>query len=342
MQCRSLIVGCFIMVITGGAGVADVMNDCLNDHRPDVRIPACTEIIADPHVTAENKAVGYISRGNARIDAAALQPAIADFTEAIRLKKDSAPAFAGRGRANLLAGQLVGAIADYKEAIRLSPTSAEPYVELGHAYIVDRNMDAAISVLTQAIALTPTSWGAFNERGIANYKKGELLQALDDFNKAIAIQPFSPELHANRGDVNEALARSKDAIDDFRQALFWDPSLVSARDALKRLGAEEAITAETDQRVRQGAALAEKYCSACHAVGNIGASPNKDAPEFRNINQGNGLYFLREPITQSVFAKHEKMPQFNLPFSEIDTVVAYINSISPAFSPYPSSNRSGR
>jgi tetratricopeptide (TPR) repeat protein len=326
---RCLIAGCFIAAITGGVAVANVTDDCLRDLPSEVRVRACSDIIADPQVTSADKAAAYVSRGKAHTDAGALGPAVADFTEAIRLKKDSASAFGGRGRANLLAGQLPRAIADYNEAIRLSPTSAEFYVERGHAYTASRNLDAAINDFTQALRLDPQSWAAYNERGVAYFKKNEPVEALDDFNKAIAIFP-SPEIYANRGDANEALARTKDAISDFRLALFGDPSLVSARDALKRLGAEDAVTAETDQRIRQGAALAEKHCSPCHAVGNTGASPNKDAPEFRNINQRNALYWLREPITRGVFATHEKMPDFKLPFSDIDTVVAYINSISPA------------
>lgn len=313
--------------MTGGVAAADVTNDCLKDLRPEIRVRACTEIIADPQVGSANKAAAYVSRGKARTDAGALQPALTDFTEAIHLQKDNASAFAGRGRANLYIGQLARSIADFTEAIRLSPTAAELYVERGHAYTASGNLNAAIDDFTHAITLDPRSWSAFNERGVAYFKNNQPVEALDDFNRAIAIFPW-PEIYANRGHANETLARPKDAIEDFRNALLNDPSLVDARDALRRLGAEGAIITETDQRVSAGAALAEQHCSICHAIANAGASPNKDAPPFRNINLRRPLYWLREPITRSIFATHEKMPQFNLSFSELDTVVAYINSLS--------------
>lgn len=324
---RYLFIGCFIAAMTPGIATADVANDCHKDLRPEVRVRACSEIIADPHVAPRDKAIAYVLRGNARTDAGAAQQALADFTAAIRLKKDNPPAFAGRGRANLYVGQLARSIADYNEAIRLSSDSAELYVERGHTYAVEGNLDAAISDFTQAIRLNP-SWGAFNERGVANFRKSQFDKALDDFNQAMALFP-SPEVRANRGRVYEALVRPKDAIEDYRRALQDDPSLVDAREALRRLGVEDAVTAETDQRIHQGELLAQEHCSTCHAVGNVELSPDKNAPPFRSINRRRPLYWLRAPVTQSVFATHEKMPEFSLTFDELDKVVAYINSLSP-------------
>jgi tetratricopeptide (TPR) repeat protein len=321
-------VGCFVLAITGHAAVADVIDECNRDLiQPEVRVRACTEIKANPSFGPGDKARAYSSRGNAHADAGAIRSALADFSESIRIKRDNMPAFAGRGRAKLLAGNRIGSIEDYSEAIRLSPASAELYIERGHVYIVSRKADDAIRDFTQAIRLDPRSANGFNGRGVAYFKKGDLVRAQQDLTDAIALTPL-PGFYANRGDVFEAQGRTNDAIEDFRKALLGDPSLVYARQVLERLGAINAIAIETDERVRQGEALAEKNCSGCHAVGVRGFSPNKDAPEFRNLNRRHPNSWLRAPITKGILATHEQMPQFNLPPKDVDTIVAYINSLS--------------
>ena len=130
----------------------------------------------------------------------------------------------------------------------------------------------------------------------------------------------------NRGYVYEAQGRKDDAIADFQAALLLDPSLVGARDGLKRLGAPAAWLAESDRRVQAGKALVEKNCSGCHAVGAKGASANAKAPEFRNLHARHPSLALREPLSRGIAAPHDEMPKFTLSGAEIDSIVAYINS----------------
>jgi tetratricopeptide (TPR) repeat protein len=228
---------------------------------------------------------------------------------------------------NFFARNWIGAIADYSEAIRLSPGSADFYIERGHVYIVAKGVDAAIADLTEAIRLTPQSYQAYNERGLAYFRKGDLVRAQEDITAALARFP-APVFYANRGDVYEAQGRKRDAIDDFELALLGDPSLVHVRNALKRLGAFSEIAIETEKRIREGEALAGKNCGGCHGVAARGFSPNKDAPEFRNIYRRHALFELRQPITRAVMAMHDQMPQFRLSVEEMNAIVAYINSLS--------------
>jgi lipoprotein NlpI len=312
MKC-TLTTGCFILAVTGHVAVADTVDECNRDRiQPEIRVRACTEIITNPSFGSDDKARAYASRGNAHANAGAIRSALTDFSESIRIKQDSVPAFAGRGRTKLLAGNRIGAIEDYTEAIRRSPASSELFVERAHVYVVSRQVDAAIRDLMEAIRLDPRNATAFNERGVAYFKKGDLARAQEDFTAAIAIDSL-PEFYANRGDVLEAQGKPSDAIEDLRKALLGDPSLVYARQALERLGAIDAIALETDERVHQGKVLAEKNCSGCHAVEERGFSPNKEAPEFRNLNRRHPNSWLRVPIMKGVLATHERMPQFNLP-----------------------------
>jgi tetratricopeptide (TPR) repeat protein len=307
---------------------ADLIGECRWHPWTDVRLRACAEIILNPSFGPDTRALAYLYRGEARTDAGAFQQAIADFSESIRLQPDNVPAIAGRARARFSARNFAGALGDYTEAIRLSPAAAHLYVARGHVHLSQGNLDASIRDLTEAIRLDPGSASAFNNRGLALRKKGDLDAAIQDYSTAIAINPAYALAYENRGYLQEARGQKNAAISDLQQALLLDPSLVGAQAALRRLGSGSAVADESNRRIRQGQALAEKYCSGCHAIGAQGRSTNSKAPEFRNLSRRYTLLTLREPITRGIAAPHDEMPQFVLSDGQIDTIVAYINSLS--------------
>ena len=321
-------VALFFIAASVQSAAADWMGDCRGERGPEVRLPACGEIIANPGFGPAAKALAYRYRGEVRSEAGAFGQAIADFSEAIRLAPDDADAFAGRGWARFSMKEITDAIRDFDQAIRLSPGAANFYLERGHLHLVNGDLDASVRDLTEAINLNPGSASAHNNRGLALRKKGDLDGALRDYDEAIAINPAYALAYANRGYLEEGRGEKAPAIADLRQALLLDSSLIGAREALRRLGAEAAIAGESDSRVREGKELAERNCSGCHAVGAQGNSPNERAPRFRNLRFLYPLVALREPITRGIAAPHDQMPQFMVSDEQIDTIVAYINSLS--------------
>ena len=318
-----------VLSIGAGTALADAPADCTQGRNPEIRMRACSEVIEGPSYAVDVKALAYRNRGNARADAGAHEKAIADFAEAIRLAPDNAAAYAGRGRSRLASRDLDGAIADYGEALRLVPGSAPFRIGRGHAYLVKGDADLAIADFTEAIRLNPQSASAFNRRGLAYRRKGDLAKAIDDYTAAIMINPIYALAYNNRGYVHEAQGRKDDAIADFQIALLLDPSLIGAKEGLKRLGAPAAMVEESERRVRDGKVLVEQNCAGCHAVGARGASPNKKAPEFRNLHARHANLALREPLSRGIAAPHDEMPKFALTAAQIDTILAYINSLTP-------------
>ena len=319
-----------LLALSFRPAAAGLLEECEGQAWPNVQLRACTEIITNPAFAPDARATAYRSRGDIRISSGAFRQAIADFDKSIRLKPDSAAAFAGRARAKFSLRDFAGALSDYNEAIRLSPASAVPYIERAHVYLSMGKADASVSDLTEAIRLDPKNAVAFNNRGLAYRKKGELDRAYQDYSSAIAINPAYALAYANRGYLQSARGRRKAAVSDLQQALFLDPSLIDARDALRRLGGSRSITREIDRRIREGHKLASEKCSGCHAIGRQGKSPNARAPEFRNLGRRHTLLSLRQPIARGVVAQHDKMPQFQLSSYQVDTIVAYINSLSSA------------
>jgi tetratricopeptide (TPR) repeat protein len=326
---KRIALAAFALSLGAGPTLADPPADCNQGRNPEIRMRACSEVIDGFGYGVEVKALAYRNRGNARADAGAHERAIADFAEAIRLAPDSAAAYAGRGRSRMASNDLDGAIADYGEALRLVPGSAPFRIGRGHAYLVKGDVDLAITDFTEAIRLNPQSASAFNRRGLAYRRKGDLAKAIDDYTAAIMINPIYALAYNNRGYVYEAQGKKDDAIADFQIALLLDPSLIGAKDGLKRLGAPPAMVEESERRVREGKALVEQNCAGCHAVGAKGASPNKKAPEFRNLHARHAILALREPLSRGIAAPHDEMPKFALTAAQIDTIVAYINSLTP-------------
>ena len=306
----------------------DFIDECRGHPLSDFQLRACTEIIISPSFGLDAKALAYRYRGDARTDAGAFQRAIGDFSDSIRLKPENVPAFAGRARAEFSIRNFADSLGDYSEAIRLSPATANLYIARGHVYLSQGNLDASIRDLTEAIRLDPRSATAFNNRGLALRKKGDLDEAMQDYSIATAINPVYALAYENRGYLQEARGQKDAAIGDLRQALLLDPSLVGARDALRRLGSWQSIASESDRRIRAGQALAARNCSGCHAIGAQGESTNDNAPKFRNLRRLYTLLALREPITRGIAAPHDQMPQFVLSEEQIDMIVAYINTLS--------------
>ena len=88
-------------------------------------------------------------------------------------------------------------------------------------------------------------------------------------------------------------------------------------------GAAEAQTAD-DSR---GAAIAQRDCSQCHAVGEMGDSPNAKAPRFRDLRKRFVVQDLNSESLAQLMARHAGMPRFRLSTQERADLIAYMKSI---------------
>ena len=89
------------------------------------------------------------------------------------------------------------------------------------------------------------------------------------------------------------------------------------------------MTAKSDKLVSAGRALVETNCMACHATGAKDASPDGKAPAFRSIHNRYPILTLRDPVSRGIAYPHRDMPKFAFAGEQIDTIIAYINSLPP-------------
>src|SRR5262249_42444089 len=120
---------------------------------------------------ANHKAyLAAIKDGNAAHSAGVFDKAIANFSEAIRLRPDDASAFNSRGTAYESKGDHDRAIVDYTESIRLNPKNALAFNNRGIVYAHKGNYFRAIADYNEAIRLNPNYAVALCNRGIARQK----------------------------------------------------------------------------------------------------------------------------------------------------------------------------
>lgn len=86
-----------------------------------------------------------------------------------------------------------------------------------------------------------------------------------------------------------------------------------------------AYAAET--KVEAGKILADRLCARCHAVGQKGVSPLKEAPPFRTLSSKWPLENLAEALAEGIVVGHDAMPAFELTPDQIDAFLAYLNTL---------------
>jgi mono/diheme cytochrome c family protein len=76
-----------------------------------------------------------------------------------------------------------------------------------------------------------------------------------------------------------------------------------------------------------GRTIAETHCSSCHATGRVGDSPAPEAPPFRTLSRNYRVDMLQEALAEGISVGHPAMPQFQFAPDDVDSLIAYLQSI---------------
>ena len=78
---------------------------------------------------------------------------------------------------------------------------------------------------------------------------------------------------------------------------------------------------------QQGRILAERMCSACHAVGRRGTSPHVGAPPFRALERRVELDTFTDRLREGLMSDHPDMPTFRFTREDARALLLYLRSI---------------
>ena len=125
-----------------------------------------------------------------------------------------------RGDAYLELAQYDRALADYAQAISLNPNYIEAYRSRANFYLDTGKVDLALADYSQIIAIDPQDISAYKIRGriysIGSSK--DIAMALADFNKVISLSPESADAYEYRGYLYKELEKVAEAKKDLEKA----------------------------------------------------------------------------------------------------------------------------
>jgi tetratricopeptide (TPR) repeat protein len=155
-------------------------------------------------------------------------------------------------------GALDQAIADYDEAIRLEPRYAWPYVNRGHIRRHKEEYDQAIADFNEANRLEPNSADPLYGRGLTWLRMQRYDQAIADFSEVMRLMPEFASPYVGRGRARKAKQEYDRALADFDEAIRMDSKSHTAYDCRAWLWATCP-----DARFRDGCQAVESATRAC-------------------------------------------------------------------------------
>jgi serine/threonine-protein kinase len=161
----------------------------------------------------------YLQRAIAYLGNNALEAALADCEQALRLNPELAPAYFYRGLARQELRDPAGALADFNRALELDPQLTKVYLNRGIAHLDLGQLEAALADLNQAIALDPSDARAYSSRGQVHRLLGDPLAALQDYTAALERDPNNLQLYFHRGQAHFDREDWPAACADFSQVL---------------------------------------------------------------------------------------------------------------------------
>lgn len=241
----SILGGLILAGSAWGAGQSDI-EGCDQGGDRARRIESCSRLIDDPSQSATARAVAYNNRGNALRAKGENDRALADFSEAIKLRADGTY-FYNRGNAYRTKGDNERAIADYNEAIRIDPNDWAAHTNRGNAYREEGQLDRAIGDYDIVIRLKPTARVIYH-RGEAYRLKGEDARAIADYDEAIRLNPKHTLAFFGRGQIYLYNGSSNQAAADLTRANELNPKFpygVLWREIGERRSASKSSLAQT-------------------------------------------------------------------------------------------------
>ncbi|MFL5732961.1 MAG: CHAT domain-containing protein, partial [Chloroflexia bacterium] len=169
-------------------------------------------------------AEGHYNAGVTAWNANDYDKAMAELSEAIRLKPDYAAAYYYRALDYRHKDMYDQAAADFGQVIKLLPDDGHAYYERGLTYTYQSNYASALPDFTRATELMPTSADPYYQRGLTYTELTQYDNAIADFDKVLKLDPSYQDAYYRRGVAHAGKADYTNAVQDFTRAIELNPS----------------------------------------------------------------------------------------------------------------------
>lgn len=120
-------------------------------------------------------------------------------------------------------GALDAAITQYREVLRINPGAKSAHLYLGRALARQGQPEEAIAYLQEALRRRAGLPSAYFYLGVSYEKLGRVAEASDAYREAARLEPENPRYHTNYGAILARQGRLGEAVQSFREALKIDP-----------------------------------------------------------------------------------------------------------------------
>jgi len=170
----------------GAQSLQQYLSQCSSGN-DELVIRGCTGLIKSSGLSRKNKAVAYVTRGNAFVKQGDLDSAIDDFTKAVRQNPRSLVAYYNRGNAYFAQENFDQAIADFSLAISLQLDHLLSYNGRGNAYLAKGETERAIAEYDKALEIDPNNNQAAQNRALAYAKDGDIGGVFRNFGAVVKV-----------------------------------------------------------------------------------------------------------------------------------------------------------
>jgi len=223
--------------------------------------------------------------------------AIANYTEALKLKPKNASIYYQRGNSYYSQRAYEKAIKDYTAAIQIKVNYKDAYYQRALVYYEQDDNEKAITDLTQTLRINPDYTKAYDKRGLIYYEIGDYKNAIEDYSQSIRLNPKDSNTYINRGIARDTIGDRAGAISDYTQAIKLNPNDVEAyhhrgKSRFEMADYEDAM-ADYDRALELKPDDADAYTNRCSAYLNLANHPSAiaDCQQAIEINRQDFLAY---------------------------------------------------
>ncbi len=182
-------------------------------------------------IIEKNEPVPYISRaygnrGNYFLNNGMINEALADFTEALKVKPDDGQSYYNRAITYIKVSRWQEALADLDSSIKYNPKFGLSYSNLAFIRYNLKDYNGALEAANKCITINPQLPEVYNIRAAVYFSINNLPGAEQDLNKALSLKKDFSDAYKNRGILYMNTNRKAQACSDFQNAKLYGDQTV--------------------------------------------------------------------------------------------------------------------
>ena len=240
----------------------------------------------------------YIKLGNHYLETDAVDDAIRQYQQALRIKSSHTEGHFYLGAAYEKKGLHVLAESEYRKVVKLMPSHFRAHLNLGSILFDKADIDGAVKHYLKSLSSGGDTHETYYKLGLCYKKMGKIKQAIAAFESAIEREGNRGEIYFNFGMVyydNKELHYKAEEL--FKLAIKKKPDYAEAHLYLGNIYYKKRMLSEAMEQYKEAIDLKEDYAI---AYSNLGAVYN----DFNMLDKARECYFRAIEINDNLAEAH--------------------------------------